>query len=225
MQCRSLRNNRGQNSLPAIEPKPAAALLRDATEALADSERLRAEIFKQQQLSRRRGMELDYDCTEAVRRDAERLASEGEALEAQLVENMRQLNSLEQTVADHNTYTREQKKQARAVAAQLRKLREVDGNDSEAASIESNGMKALKDVHRQMDHERQSLDTELQRGYHLKERTEYEIQCRRQALALNEGLLRACHERSMVLPEFDDHSSCEVAPWAAMQADASPAVA
>jgi hypothetical protein len=51
------------------------------------------------------------------------------------------------------------------------------------------------------------MDVELQQAYQLKERTEAEIGDRRKALAFNDALLRACHERLVVLPEFEDRPS------------------
>lgn len=202
---------RGQskNGLPAIAavPQSVGALVRDADDAVGEAEKLRAQIFQQQQQRRRNRMELDHDVSETVRLDAERLAYEREGLEAQLAENMRQLHTLELTAMDHNHVTRERKKYAKGVAMQLRKLREVDPSDTDAANVENKGIRALKDVHRQLEVEKHGIEDELQRLYNLKERTETEIANRRQALAIDEALLRARYERQMVLPEFDDPHS------------------
>lgn len=205
-QGRGPRNNRGPGNLPAIAaaPQTIATLVRDANDAASEADSLRAHIFRTQQQSRRRRMELHHDVSEAARLDAERLANERENLEAQLVDNMRYLHTLEQSVVDHNEVTREQKKNARSVAAQLRKLRQVDVMDNEAASIEGDGIKALKELQRQLEAERRGIEDELQGAYRQKERTEADIGARRQGLAINEALLRACHEQMMVLPEFDD---------------------
>jgi len=152
-------------------------------------------------------MELQHDVSEAVRLDVERSARDRENLEAQLVDIVRHLHTLEQSVVDHNNVTREQKKHARAVAAQLQRLREVALDDTDAADIQGDGMKALRDVHRQLDAKRQGIEDELQRAYQLKERTEADIGDRRRAVAINEALLRACHEGLIALPEFDDLAS------------------
>merc|ERR1712205_33060 len=115
----------------------------------------------------------------------------GDGLETQLAENMRQLHSLEVAAMDHNHVTRERKKHARAVTTQLKKLIEVDVNDTDAASIHSQGMKTLKDVHQQLEVVKQGIEGDLQQRYFQKERTEADIADRRKALAINEALLRA----------------------------------
>jgi len=180
------------------------ALVRDAEDAVAEAEKLRAQIFNQQQENRRARMELEHDVSEVVRLDAERLAYEREGLEAQLAENMRQLHTLEQASMNHSHVSRERKKYARSVAEQLRRLKDTDVTDTDAAKVCNEGISALKDVHRQMEVEKQSIEEELQQAYILKERTEIEIADRRQALAINEALLRARYERQMILPEFDE---------------------
>lgn len=199
----------GQSSLPAVSAAThnVGALVREADNVVAEAERLRSQIFKQQQESRRARMELEHDVSETVRMDTERLAYEREGLEVQLAEHMRQLHSLEQKGMEHSQATRERKQYARGVAAQLRKLMEVDLNDTESRSLGDEGMKALKGMHRQLEVEKRGIEDELQRAYNLKERTEMEIADRRQALAINEALLRARYERQMVPSEFDEPSS------------------
>jgi len=206
---RTPRNIHRQGGLPAIAaaPQSIAALVRDANDAADDAERLREDIFVSQQQSRRRRMELQQDVSEAVRLDVERSAHEKENLEAQLADIVRNLHTLEQSVVDHNAVTREQKKHARAVASQLRRLGELDVGDTDAVDIQGDGMKALRDVHRQLGVQRQGMDDELQRAYQLKERAEADIGDRRQAAAINEALLRACHDGLMALPVFDDLAS------------------
>lgn len=197
-----------KSSLPVIAaPQSIGALVRDAEDAVGEAEKLRAQVFKMQQQSRRRRMEIEHDMSEAIRLDAERLAREREALEAQLADGMRQLHKLEAAAIDHNQVTRERKKHAKAVAAQLRKLREVDAHDSDAANVEAEGHRALKDVHKNLEISRQGIEDDLRQAYNLKERTESEITLRRQALAINEALLRVRYERQMVLPEFDEMPS------------------
>jgi len=204
------RPGSNQNCLPSIAaaPQSIGALVRDAEDATGGAERLRAQIFKTQELSRRRRMELEQEVSEAVRCDAERLASERDGLETQLAENMRQLHTLEVAGMDHNHVTRERKKHARAVTAQLKKLIEVDANDEDAASIHSQGMKTLKDVHQQLEVVKQGIEGDLQQRYFQKERTEAEIADRRKALAINEGLLRARFlHQSERQPDFDEMPS------------------
>jgi len=199
----------GQSSLPAVSAatQTVGALVREADDVVAEAEKLRAHIFKQQNQSRRSRMELEYAVSETVRMDTERLAYEREGLEVQLAEHMRQLHTLEQKGMEHSHTTRERKQYARGVAAQLRKLMEVDLADSESRNLGDEGMKALKGMHRQLEVEKRGIEDELQRAYYLKERTEMEIADRRQALAINEALLRARYERQMVLPDFDEPSS------------------
>jgi len=206
----ALPQSRYQNALPvATAPQSTGALVRDADDAVNEAEQLRAHIFSQQQQHRRQSMELEHDVSETVRLDAARLAQEREGLEAQLAEIMRQLHTQERGAMDHGNVTRERKKYARVVAAQLRRLREVDLHDSDAANMANEGIRALTDVQRQLDLERRDIEDELQRTYNLKERTEAEIADRRQALAIDEALLRSRYERQMVLPEFGDSPSTQ----------------
>lgn len=206
---RTPRNIHRQGGLPSIAaaPQSIAALVRDANNAADEAEQLRADIFVSQQKSRRQRMELQQDVSEAVQLDVEHCAHKRENLEAQLADIVRNLHTLEQSLVDHNNATREQKKHARAVAAQLRRLREVDVDDTDAVDIQGDGMKALRDVHRQLGAHRQGIEDELQQAYKLKERTEVEIGDKRRASAINKALLRACHDVLISLPEFDDLAS------------------
>merc|ERR1711971_629124 len=179
----------GASTLQSVSSGPLniGTLVRDAEDIVSESERLRAEIFKQQQQSRQRRYEFDLEVSDAIRADTERLMREKEVLETELAEELRDLHTLESTCMDHNHVARHQRQHARTVANQLRRLREGDVTDNDAAIVEGEGVKCLKDMHRVLDAQRQGIDDEIQRAYVQKERTETHIVERRHAASINEA--------------------------------------
>lgn len=220
----AIGQSRGLNFTPAASgggaPQSIGSLIMNADDAIREAEILRAQIFRKQQQSRRDRMHLEHDVSETIRMDAERLAHEREQLEAELAENMRQLHSLEVAGMEHSTHSREKKKHAKDVACQLRKLRDVDAHDDDAHDVANEGIRVLSGVHRQLEAEAQGIEEQQRRAYEEKERTEADIADRRQALAINEVLLRARYERQMLLPELDEPSSSPDEPQMSMLGEA-----
>lgn len=185
-----------------LEETSVDRLLRDAREAVAETNQLQAKIVAQRQKTRARKEELETLVTIEVESDMGRLRQERESLQVLVAEQLRLLESLEQQVMELG----ELKLQRNIRAAQLKKFLQPFGGTAvlygrgrteprcTAMSTELKELRfeadELDSSAKQMEAQGRELTRRITEAHERKDHLESQIMTRRHASAVTEALYR-----------------------------------